>query len=385
MTSWFAAPAIDPDFDARMMREALGVGRRQLGQTWPNPAVGAVVVSPQGDIIGRGATAPGGRPHAEALALDAAGDAATGGTIYVTLEPCAHRSVRGGMPCLERIIRSGISRVVFAIEDPNPHISGLSHALLRSAGIRTTAHVESLSAARDHLGHVLRVREGRPMLTLKIAETADGFCAPEGGGRLQISSDAAMQAVHQLRAEHDAIMVGIATVLSDDPLLTARGKGADGTSFEARSPLRIVIDSDLRLPLDSKLVSTAATIPVWVIAAEDAEREPEQRLRDAGLEVMRVGRLSTGGLDLAAAFRLLGLRGITRVFSEGGPRIANSLATADLVDTFIRSTSDRPLGQPGMRAVLPDLASRITDQALFDTPASVRHGSDLFRIYERKR
>jgi diaminohydroxyphosphoribosylaminopyrimidine deaminase / 5-amino-6-(5-phosphoribosylamino)uracil reductase len=379
MTSWFAAPRIDPALDSRMMQEALAIGRTHLGQTWPNPAVGAVVLSRDGQIVGRGATARGGRPHAEALALDEAGDLATGSTIYVTLEPCAHRSVRGGMPCLERIIRAGVSRVVFAVEDPNPHISGLSHALLRSAGIQTSALIEAEAAGRDHLGHTLRVREGRPMLTLKLAETADGYCAPEGGGRLQISSDEAMHAVHQLRAHHDVIMVGISTVLFDDPLLTARGPG-----LEARSPIRVVIDSDLRLPLSSKLVQGASDVPVWVIAAEDAATEPERRLRDAGVEVMRVGR-SASGLDLAAVFQLLGTRGITRVFSEGGPRMAQSLAKADLVDVFVRSTSDKPYGRPGMQAVLPGLAARLSDRTIFAEAETTRHGSDIFRTYERVR
>jgi diaminohydroxyphosphoribosylaminopyrimidine deaminase / 5-amino-6-(5-phosphoribosylamino)uracil reductase len=380
MTSWFAAPSIDPALDSRMMQEALAIGRTHLGQTWPNPAVGAVVVSRDGRIVGSGATARGGRPHAEALALDEAGDLATGSTIYVTLEPCAHRSVRGGMPCLERVIRAGVSRVVFAVEDPNPHISGLSHALLRSAGIRTIAQVEAKAAGRDHLGHILRVREGRPMLTLKLAETADGYCAPEGGGRLQISSDEAMQAVHQLRAHHDVIMVGISTVLFDDPLLTARGPG-----LEARSPIRVVIDSDLRLPIESKLVRGASDVPVWIITAEDAATEPERRLREAGIEVMRVGRSAAGGLDLSAAFQLLGMRGITRVFSEGGPRMAQSLACADLVDVFVRSTSDQPYGKPGMQAVLPGLAARLSDRSVFAEAETARHGSDIFRTYERVR
>jgi diaminohydroxyphosphoribosylaminopyrimidine deaminase / 5-amino-6-(5-phosphoribosylamino)uracil reductase len=380
MTSWFAAPRIDTALDSRMMQEALTVGRTHLGQTWPNPAVGAVVLARDGRIVGRGATARGGRPHAEALALDVAGHLATGSTIYVTLEPCAHRSVRGGMPCLERIIRAGVSRVVFAVEDPNPHISGLSHALLRSAGIRTTAGIEAQAAGRDHLGHVLRLREGRPMLTLKLAETADGFCAPEGGGRLQISSDEAMLAVHQLRAHHDVIMVGISTVLFDDPLLTARCPG-----LEKRSPIRVVIDSDLRLPMVSKLVQGASDVPVWVIAAEDAPAEPERRLRNAGVEVMRVGRVPTGGLDLSAAFQLLGKRGITRVFSEGGPRIAQSLAAADLVDVFVRSTSDKPYEKPGMQAVLPDLGARLSNKSIFAEAKAEQHGSDIFRTYERVR
>ncbi len=207
MRGWTAELAVDAELDARFMAEALALGRANLGQTWPNPSVGAIVVK-GGVVVGRGATAPGGRPHAEPIALEQAGLQAVGATLYVTLEPCSHRSVRGGTPCLEHTLLSGVSRVVSAFEDPNPHISGLGHALLRSAGVKVSVGVGGAEAARDHRGHVLRVRERRPMVTLKIAHTADGYCAPAGGGRLQISGEEAMRAVHLLRASHDAIMVG---------------------------------------------------------------------------------------------------------------------------------------------------------------------------------
>jgi diaminohydroxyphosphoribosylaminopyrimidine deaminase / 5-amino-6-(5-phosphoribosylamino)uracil reductase len=295
MRGWTAEPVVDPAADARFMAEALALGRANLGLTWPNPSVGAVVVR-DGAVVGSSATRPGGRPHAEAVALADAGLNAVGATLYVTLEPCAHRSVRGGTPCLEHTILSGVRRVVSAIADPNPHISGVGHALLRSAGIRVEVGAGEADALRDHRGHILRVQHGRPMVTLKLAQTADGYCAPAGGGRLQISGEAAMREVHLLRVHHDAIMTGIETVLSDDPQLTVRLPG-----LEDRSPVRVILDSRLRLPLTSKLATTARDVPVWVIAAVDAPADAEIALKDKGVEVMRVGRDASGTLDLVAA------------------------------------------------------------------------------------
>jgi diaminohydroxyphosphoribosylaminopyrimidine deaminase/5-amino-6-(5-phosphoribosylamino)uracil reductase len=359
------------------MDEALALGRANLGRTWPNPSVGAVVVR-DGRVVGRGATQPGGRPHAEAVALAEAGLAAVGADMYVTLEPCAHRSVRGGTPCLELTLLSGVRRVVSAIEDPNPHISGVGHAILRSAGLRVEVGLGAEQAWRDNLGHIRRVRLGRPMVTLKLARTADGFCAPVGGGRLQISGDAAMREVHLLRASHEAIMVGVGTVLSDDPQLTVRLPG-----LEDRSPIRVVLDSGLRTPPDSALARGAARVPLWIVAAEDAPAERELALRAAGAEVMRVGRASDGNLDIAAALRLLALRGVTRIFSEGGPRVAARLVADDLADVVIVSTADHALGGPGLRALATSVEEALGDPSRFKGIGSARHGTDVFATYER--
>jgi diaminohydroxyphosphoribosylaminopyrimidine deaminase / 5-amino-6-(5-phosphoribosylamino)uracil reductase len=377
MRGWTADPVFDPEVDRQFMAQALDLGRSGLGRTWPNPSVGAVVVN-NGVVVGRGATQPGGRPHAEALALAEAGLKAVGATLYVTLEPCSHRSVRGGTPCLEHTILSGIRRVVSAIDDPNPHISGIGHALLRSAGVKVQVGEGAAEALRDHRGHILRVQKGRPMLTLKLAQTADGYCAPAGGGRLRISGDAAMREVHLLRANHDAIMVGVGTALSDDPQLNVRLHG-----LEDHSPVRVILDSRLRLPLVSSLVATAHHIPVWVIAADDAPAAQELALRERGVEVMRVGRDATGALDLAAALRLLALRGITRIFSEGGPTVANALASAELADTVIVSTADHRLGTPGIAALHPELASALADTTRYMRLNDKRHGTDIFTTYER--
>jgi diaminohydroxyphosphoribosylaminopyrimidine deaminase / 5-amino-6-(5-phosphoribosylamino)uracil reductase len=377
MRGWTAEPVADPAADHRFMTEALALGRANLGRTWPNPSVGAVVVK-DGLIVGRGATQAGGRPHAEPIALEEAGLRAVGATLYVTLEPCSHRSVRGGTPCLEHTILSGVSRVVSALDDPNPHISGVGHAILRSAGVKIDVGEGGAEALRDHRGHILRVQQGRPMVTLKLAQTADGFCAPAGGGRLQISGEAAMREVHLLRASHDAIMIGVGTVLSDDPRLSVRLPG-----LEDRSPIRVALDSRLRLPLASNLVSTAGRLPLWVIAAEDAPAEAERALKDTGAEVMRVGRGADGALDLAVALRLLGSRGVTRVFSEGGPVVAEALARSGLADVVIISTADHGLGAPGVVALRSGLAGAIADPGRYAVLDRRRHGSDTFTTYER--
>lgn len=367
--------------DERFMRYALGVGRRGLGNVWPNPSVGAVVVRATENgplVIGAGCTQPGGRPHAEPVALDHAGDAGVGATIYVTLEPCAHRSVRGATPCVERVFMSGVKRAVVAVEDPNKHIAGVGVALLRSMGVSVTVGVLRDEAARAHRGHFSRVRRGRPMVTVKVARTADNFCAGPGGARLQISGDIANRQVHLMRAQHDAIMIGVGTVLADDPLLTVRLPG-----LEERSPIRVILDSALRTPVQSALCRTARETPLWIIAAEDADVEAERALRAEGAEVMRVARGADGALDLKAALELLALRGITRVFCEGGPTIAERLAQDDLIDEMIVSTSSRRLDAAGVIAVRDGLAARLANPDIFALASTRVFGADVFETFER--
>lgn len=369
--------SIDPAF----MREALALGETGLGSTWPNPSVGAVVTreTPQGPVIvGRGHTQPGGRPHGEAMAFEQAGALARGGTLYVTLEPCSHRTVRGGTPCVERTILAGVRRVVSAMTDPNPNIAGLGHALLRTAGVEVVTGVLEAQAQRSHRGHVLRVTRGRPMVTFKVARTADGYAGGPGGSRIAISSPQASEWVHRERARYDAIMLGIGTVLADDPLLTVRLPG-----WRGRGPVRVVLDSDLRLPAVSKLAQGARDMPVWVVAAEDAPVAPERGLVDLGVEVMRVSRADDGHLDLREALRLLATRGITRIFSEGGPTVGEKLALAGLADEVVVSTSPRALGEAGVVAVRPALAGLLANPDIYGTPEVELIGGDRFERFTR--
>lgn len=365
----------------RYMRFALALGERHLGCTWPNPSVGALVVAERdGDplVVSQGITQPGGRPHAERIALLAAGEAARGATLYVTLEPCSARSRRDDGPsCTDLILSSGIARLVIGAPDPSPFAHGEGLARIAAAGIEVVTDVLRDEAHRAHLGHVLRVTQGRPMVTLKFARTADGYAARRNGPRLMISGERSNARTHMMRAHHDVIMVGVGTVLGDDPLLTVRLPG-----LEHRSPIRVVLDSGLRTPPTSKLVRSADEIPLWIVAAEDAPIEPERALVDAGVEVMRVSSRD-GRVDVAEALQLLGTRGVTRVFSEGGPAIGEALVREDVVDIFALATSRTPLGEEGIPALGPLLEHAVVER--FHHVASDDLGADKLDIFERAR
>src|SRR5271155_5012065 len=263
------------------MALALALGRRGLGRTWPNPAVGAVIVK-DGAIVGRGWTQAGGRPHAEIEALRRAGAAARGDTLYVTLEPCSHHGKTP--PCADAVIAAGVARVVSALEDPNPEVAGAGHARLRAAGIAVDIGIGAEAARRDNAGHIRRMRDGRPPLMLKLAVSADGKASGAGRRPVAITGEAVRDRVHLLRAQSDAIMVGIGTVIADDPMLTCRLPG-----MAELSPVRIVLDSALRLPLGSRLVQSARQTPVWGIAGPAAARSAEDALQAQGVEVLRSG------------------------------------------------------------------------------------------------
>src|SRR5476651_601837 len=279
--------------DQRFMQLALTLGRRGQGRSWPNPAVGAVVVK-DGVIAGRGWTQAGGRPHAEPEALNRAGDAVRGATLYVTLEPCSHFGK--SPPCVDAVIAAGIARVVSAIEDPNPEVAGQGHAKLRAAGIAVDVGLNAAEAARDHAGHFRRIRDHRPHVILKLAVSSDDKIAAAGHKPVAISGEAAKARVHLLRAQCDAILVGIGTVLADDPLLTCRLPG-----LEARSPARVVLDRSLRTPGTSRLVHSARETPLWVMTSNLAEAPAAMKLGAAGAQVIRVATASASpGLDLMA-------------------------------------------------------------------------------------
>lgn len=360
--------------DRRFMDLALALGRRGLGRTWPNPAVGAVIVK-DGVIVGRGWTQPGGRPHAEVEALARAGAAAAGATLYVTLEPCSH--VGKSPPCADAVIAAGITRVVSAIEDPNPLVAGQGHARLRAAGISVDVGLGALEAARNHAGHIRRVREQRPHVILKLAVSADDKIGAPGGKPVAITGETARSRVHLLRAQCDAILIGVGTALADDPELTCRLPG-----MADRSPVRVVLDKALRLPGESKLVHGARTTPVWVFAADTAEAASATRLGAAGAQVMRAAEADRG-LDLYAVLHELSARGITRLMVEGGARVAASFVAADLVDEIWLLRGAGTIGEGGI-AALGDLPlSAITQSPRYRASMSDVLGEDVLTIYER--
>jgi len=336
--------ASDVSGDRRFMELALALGRRGLGRTWPNPAVGAVIIK-DGEIVGRGWTQPSGRPHAEIEALRRAGEMARGATLYVTLEPCSHHGK--SPPCADAVIASGIARVVSAMEDPNPEVAGRGHARLRSAGIAVDVGIEAKTAARDHAGHIRRMRDGRPHVMVKLAISADGKAAGAGGRRVAITGNAVRDRVHLMRARSDAMVIGIGTVLADDPVLTCRLPG-----MAKMSPTRVVLDASLRLPMQSRLLATAGETPLWIITGKPAPDASETAVREYGAEVLRVAE-KAGRLDLGEVLKLLAQRGITRVMIEGGPTVASALIEADLVDEAIFFHSPMVIGEGGLQALEP--------------------------------
>ncbi len=365
----------DPNF----MRLALALGRRGLGTTWPNPSVGAVVVEPEtGRILGTAATAPCGRPHGEPVALAVAGEAARGATLYVTLEPCSHHGRTP--PCTDAILAAGIARVVSALEDPDPRVAGRGHDLLRRGGVAVETGLMREEAARDHVGHVTRVTRGRPALHLKLARTRDGFCASAGPERLRITGPVADGAVHLWRAHADAILIGIGTARADDPSLTVRLPGL-GT----RSPLRVVLDTHLRLSPASVLARTARDTPTLVLTTRSAPAHARRALEALGVEVATVPADAAGGIDLPAALAHLGERGLTRLCSEGGPRLAEALARADLVDACTLVTGPAELGAAGgLPALGPALAEALAGER-FREAERLQLGPDTAVTYERNR
>jgi diaminohydroxyphosphoribosylaminopyrimidine deaminase/5-amino-6-(5-phosphoribosylamino)uracil reductase len=360
--------------DRRFMELALALGRRGLGRTHPNPAVGAVVVK-DGVIVGRGWTQPGGRPHAEPVALAQAGNAARGATLYVTLEPCSH--VGKSPPCADAVIAAGIKRVVSAVEDPNPEVAGRGHAKLRAAGIAVDIGLCAAEAARAHAGHFRRVRDKRPHVILKLAVSTDDKIAGAGRKPVAVSGEVARARMHLLRAQCDAILVGIGTVLSDDPLLTCRLPG-----MEARSPVRVVVDRALRIPATSRLVHSARNTPLWVVTSNLAEAPAAAMLGAVGAQVIRVASTPTG-LDLPAAAHVLAERGITRLLVEGGARVASSFVAANLVDEFWLLRGPDAIGAGGVAALNALPLAAITQSPAFCVRASESLGSDTLTVYER--
>jgi diaminohydroxyphosphoribosylaminopyrimidine deaminase / 5-amino-6-(5-phosphoribosylamino)uracil reductase len=360
--------------DQRFMQLALSLGRRGQGRTWPNPAVGAVVVK-DGIIIGRGWTQPGGRPHAEPEALKRAGEAARGATLYVTLEPCSHFGK--SPPCVDAVIASGISRVVSAIEDPNPEVAGQGHAKLRAAGISVDIGLCAADAAHDHAGHFRRIRDKRPHVILKLAVSTDDKIGAAGRRPVVITGEAARTRVHLLRAQSDALLVGIGTVLADDPSLTCRLPG-----MEARSPVRVVLDRALRIRGTSRLVHSARQVPLWVMASETAEAAAATRLGAAGVQVIRAATASAG-LDPAAVLHALSEKGITRLMIEGGARVASSLVAAGLVDEIWLLRGPDTIGADGVAALDALPLTAITQSPAFKVRASETLGGDTLTIYER--
>ena len=356
------------------MALAFALGRRGLGRTWPNPAVGAVIVK-DGVIVGRGWTQPGGRPHAEVEALRRAGAAARGATLYVTLEPCSHQGKTP--PCADAIAAAGIARVVSALVDPNPEVAGAGHWRLAEQEVVVEVGLGADEARRVHAGHIRRVQDGRPHVLLKLAVSTDGKAALSGRRPVAITGAGVRNRVHLMRAMSDAVLTGIGTALSDDPLLTCRLPG-----MAARSPVRVVLDATLRLPLTSRLVATAKEMPLWVITGEAAAREREQALTARGVLVLRM-QGKDEKLDLGAVLKLLAERGITRLMVEAGPILAAAFIRADLVDEAAVLHGPNAIGPDGIDALDGLPLSALTRSPRLKSVSEETIGADRLEMFER--
>jgi diaminohydroxyphosphoribosylaminopyrimidine deaminase/5-amino-6-(5-phosphoribosylamino)uracil reductase len=361
--------------DQRFVALALSLGRRGLGRTWPNPAVGAVIVN-DGVVVGRGWTQPGGRPHAEVEALRRASEAARGATLYVTLEPCSHYGK--SPPCADAIVAAGLARVVSAIEDPNPEVAGQGLARLRAAGIAVHVGTGAEEARHDHAGHIRRMRDGRPHVMLKLAISADGKVGAAGRTPVAITGAETRDRVHLLRGQSDAIVVGIGTALADDPLLTCRLPG-----MEKRSPVRVVLDTALRLPKTSRLVQTASEVPLWIIAGAAASGAAEASLLGDGVAVLRAPERGNG-LDLAVVLKLLADRGVTRSMIEGGPTLAAAFVEADLVDEAVLFHSPKIVGANGINALDSLPLETLTQSPRLSRVSTEPSGPDKCDVFERR-
>jgi diaminohydroxyphosphoribosylaminopyrimidine deaminase / 5-amino-6-(5-phosphoribosylamino)uracil reductase len=370
--------AIDPEFDRRMMAAALRLGRRNLGQTHPNPAVGCILVKTEGEdriVVGHGWTAVGGRPHAEREALTMAGAAAKGATAYVTLEPCAHQG--RAKPCSDALIAAGVVRVVSAIEDPDPRTAGQGYAKLKEAGIAVTTGVLAEEAAIAHSGHINRVTKGRPHVTLKLAVSADGMIGRREGERMIVTGKPAFDIVQMMRTEFDVVMIGIGTALVDDPRLTVRLSG-----LEKRSPARVVLDASARLPLTSPLLQSVGEIPLMVFVGPEAPSDKITELTAAGAAVVPVAA-STGGLDLTEVLGRLAKDGYTRVLAEGGSEVASSLVVADLLDEVVIFRAPVVVGADGVRALAGTALSAVERSPRYRPVDTTSVGEDVMRRYVR--
>lgn len=330
--------------DHRFIRIALMLGKRGQGLTWPNPSVGCVLVK-NNIIVGRGFTQPGGRPHAEIVAIRQAGDQARGSTAYISLEPCCFQGQTP--PCTDALSKAGVIKVCYSLVDPDPRVAGKGHESLQKHDIEITAPCLEEQAAHDHRGFILARKSGRPKITLKLAASFDGKVATRSGDSKWITSQAARNRVHLYRAKHDAVLVGKGTAEIDDPMLTPRGLGI------SHKPIRIIVDTNLSTSLDSKLAQTSPDIPTWLCHKEgvDEHRLTEWDKRQAKLIVCNT--TDKGYLDLQDVVKKIGALGLTRVFCEGGPKLAASLFADNLVDEYISFFAGKALGANSLSSIGP--------------------------------
>jgi diaminohydroxyphosphoribosylaminopyrimidine deaminase/5-amino-6-(5-phosphoribosylamino)uracil reductase len=353
------------------MAHALRLGARGLGGTWPNPAVGCVIVN--GAVVGRGWTQTGGRPHAEAMALAQAGAAARGATAYVTLEPCAHTGKTP--PCAQALIEAGVARVVTALTDPDPRVAGRGHAMLRAAGIGVSEGVLEQPARDANAGFLKRITQGLPLVTLKMAATLDGRTATTHGESRWITGPQARRAVHGLRLTHDAVLVGAGTARADDPDLSVREMG------NTRQPVRVVIDATLSHAPDSKLGRSAQISPVWLLHGPNAPDGARKAWEATGATLIDLP--AAPHISPRAALQALASQGITRVLCEGGATLAALMVADDLIDRVVLHTAGALIGAEGAPVFGPLQLTHLSDATRWARLSLRALGGDVETIWHR--
>ncbi|HJT15242.1 MAG TPA: bifunctional diaminohydroxyphosphoribosylaminopyrimidine deaminase/5-amino-6-(5-phosphoribosylamino)uracil reductase RibD [Dongiaceae bacterium] len=356
--------------DLEHMAAALSLAARNLGQVWPNPAVGCVIVDRAGHVVGRGFTQRGGRPHAETEALKMAGDRAKGGTAYVTLEPCSHHGKTP--PCAEALVAAGIKRCVAAIEDPDPRVSGGGHDALRKAGIAVEVGLLADAARRLNAGFFKRNLESLPLVAMKLATSLDGHVATRSGESKWITGEAARMFGHRLRATHDAVGVGSGTVLADDPELTCRIPGLGD-----RSPVRVIFDRRGRTPGQAKLLS--ASQPTWIVTSPGMIKNQLQKPH----EIIEIDENGGPWAWLRRSCEALAQLGLTRLLIEGGPTLATAFLAAELVDTLYWFRAPMVIGGDALPGVGPMALDRLGQALGFRMGDRRQLGNDVLELYER--
>ncbi len=373
------------EVDARWMREALAESRSAWGRTSPNPMVGCVIVGAGGEELGRGYHHRAGLPHAEIEALrDAAarGASVRGATMYVTLEPCAFTGRTP--PCADACVAAGVGRVVIGAVDPHPKVSGAGIQRLRDAGIEVVVGVEEEACRVQNAPFFTRILRGRPHVTAKVAMSLDGRLATRSGASFPLTGEAARARVHLLRDRLDAVLVGGGTARLDNPRLTCRLPADAGAEGGPRDPIRVVVDTHLKLPLTHHVMqlraSGASPAPTWLVAAEHADPGAAHlaALEQLGVEVLRVPALPRGGVDPAAMLAALAERGVNSLLAEGGGALLGSLYDARLIDAWIAHVAPRIIGGDGATSPLGGLGAQGMEEIRSTGPLRVRAlGPDL--------
>lgn len=355
------------------MKAAIAIGARGLGGVWPNPAVGCLVVR-DNQVIARGWTQPQGRPHAEVEALNRAGNLARGATVYISLEPCSHFGQTA--PCCDALIKAGIRRAVIAMLDPDTRVNGRGVSALENAGINVVTGVEKALAGEINAGFISRVTSGRPLVTLKLATSADGKIATKSGASKWITGSLSRSHGHRLRSIHDAILVGAGTLRCDDPQLTCRLPGLEG-----RSPVRVIVDSDLSISLTNRVIKSAVTTPTWVVTVFGSDVNQRKALSSIGVKIIDVEPGEDGKPNLDLALKKLGELGITRLLVEGGSKISAAMVGAKLVDRVVLFRAPIFIGGDGISALSGFGVESLADAASLRLMEVCRVGSDIKEVY----